>query len=142
MLQIIIKAILSWFCILGGVKSIEWIYKNAHYYIKKVKCHIDNYPNYVTRLQILTFAREHHTDAYGLCSLLHGALQNYGICCEPNEVFPLFTNRNARLFGAKFTTSCDYWWPKDDWETGRLQFLDWLIEQYKNDPTDLTTLNS
>ena len=135
--NIILTTVLS-LIVFGVVKSIEWIYNKCKLLHKKK----ENCPNYVTRVQVLTFAREHRANAEGLCALLRGALRYYGIYFyEAEEVFSLFTNKNARLFNAQSAHIDDYWWPPFEWNTGRLQFLDWLIDQYKDDPTDLTTLN-
>lgn len=57
-----------------------------------------------------------------------------------SEVFPLFTRENALPFGAR--ESGPYWWEIDRtaWKNGRRRFLDWLIEQYEHDTTDVREL--
>lgn len=105
----------------------------------------------VYRKDILEYALKHHRynngeNHGGLCVSINKALEHYGIYTKPmlNEnIIPLFTNNNASsLFNA--TSYCDsyqiYWWPKGRWNTGRLDFLKWLIEQYKDDKTNLKEL--
>lgn len=88
----------------------------------------------------------------GLCPLLCSALRSYGLLdyydmsypvrmYSLEKFFPLYTLDNAVEFGAKLDGYM-YWWPHFKWdeEGGRMRFLNWLIEQYKDDETDLRTL--
>ena len=52
--------------------------------------------------------------------------------------FPKFRREVAFKFGAN--KSNDWWWEYDVWDTGRMDFLDWLIDQYKDDKTNLRKL--
>lgn len=101
----------------------------------------------VTRVEILTYAKrlaEKHPDRYlGLCLLIQDSLRFYGITTqcyttEERYYFPLYTRQNAFCFGATKDTA--YWWHPCQWNTGRMDFLDWLIEQYKDDKTNLRKL--
>lgn len=91
----------------------------------------------------------------GLCSLLAEALRYYGILLDGMSVsdrmdalkkfFPLYTRENAAEFDARrdeHKSEHTFWWPPFEWDesSGRMRFLNWLIEQYKDDETDLRTL--
>jgi len=99
----------------------------------------------VCRVDVLKRVRNHHD--LGLCysisdALLHFKLPPYnGICDTVKYYFPLFTRKNASAFDANGEL---YWWPCGEWipGKGRMAFLEWLIEQYKDDKTDLRTLKS
>ena len=52
--------------------------------------------------------------------------------------FPLMDRKNAEHFNAIPLNI--YWWPMGDWTGGRMDFLNWLIDQYKDDKTDLRKL--
>lgn len=101
----------------------------------------------VHRVDVLKRVRTHHD--LGLCysindALLHFKVPSYngnGVCDNAKHYFPLFTRENATAFNV---TGELYWWPCGEWipGTGRMAFLDWLIEQYKDDKTDLKTLKS
>lgn len=93
----------------------------------------------VTRLMVLQKAKEFKRA--GLCYSIRDAMMYYDLiphALDPTFCFPLFTRRQALSFGAK-EWGC-YWWKPCVWDTGREAFLDWLIEQYKDDKTDLRTL--
>lgn len=71
----------------------------------------------------------------GLREALEWSLIDYGIYLLAADVFSEFlTRENAKGFGG---TLPGFWWPKKDWTSGRSEFLDWLIEQYKDDKTNL-----
>lgn len=99
----------------------------------------------VRRVDVLKRVRNHHD--LGLCysisdALVHFKLPPYsGICDTTKYYFPLFTRENASAFDANAEL---YWWPFNEWipGKGRMAFLEWLIEQYKDDKTDLRTLKS
>lgn len=115
----------------------------------------------VRRIDVLESAKsevksfDDYTCFGGLCSLLAEALRYYGIlldgmsfCGRMDELkkfFPLYTHDNAVKFGARSgeqMSEYTFWWPSFVWdeEGGRMRFLNWLIEQYKDDETDLRTL--
>jgi len=93
------------------------------------------------RLEILEETKYICFEYSGLCSAIHGAMLDVcGVdCINIVDVFPLFTIQNAMQFDALNRSSNTsvgryyFWWPRDDWspDGGRMQFLDWLIEQYK-----------
>ena len=89
----------------------------------------------VTRKEVLERAKKIRKS--GICSSLIFALEDYCIPCslQLKMYFPQFVRMNALQFGAD--TSYEWWWEPDVWDTGRMDFLDWLIEQYKDDKTDL-----
>lgn len=93
----------------------------------------------VTRLMVLQKAKE--LKRAGLCYSIRDALIYYSLiphAIDPTISFPLFTNTQALSFGAR--PHDGYWWEPNVWNTGREAFLDWLIEQYKDDKTDLRTI--
>ena len=100
----------------------------------------------ITRVEVLKLAKakvERNPKEYpGLCILLENTINmNYNIWLkDPRWVFPLYNPMYAKLFGA--TTDIGFWWERDEWDTGRLDFLNWLIEQYKDDKTDIRDLKT
>lgn len=94
----------------------------------------------VTRLMVLKKAKE--LKRAGLCYSIQEAMAYYGLSFVSlialTSLFPLFIRTNARRFGANCSGS--FWWVPRVWDTGREDFLDWLIEQYRDDKTDLRTL--
>ena len=79
----------------------------------------------------------------GLCSSIEEALRDYGVysgvvhpCLV--ECFPKFRREDAINFGAHKLDS--WWWDYNGWDTGRMDFLNWLIEEYKDDKTNLRKL--
>lgn len=77
---------------------------------------------------------------FGLCNALAQAMSKFDMPYVGGSgtkmFFPLFTRANAVRFGARPEFSM-YWWPEGDWNTGRIEFLEWMKKQYKNDKTDL-----
>lgn len=97
----------------------------------------------VTRLEVLKHAKElQSTHQYpGLCALLDDALLAYNIYTFHSTIFPKFSPQYAEHFGALYTKYHGvYWWDRGAWNTGRLEYLDWLIEQYKDDKTNIRKL--
>lgn len=75
----------------------------------------------------------------GLCSSLYFALTHCNVSINTATYpFPLMDRKNAVPFNAQSFTA--YWWPIGDWTGGRMDFLNWLIDQYKDDKTDLRKL--
>ena len=93
----------------------------------------------VTRVEVLEYAKElQSTHQYpGLCALLDDALLAYNIYTFNSTIFPKFKEDYAIPFGASYH---GYWWECGRWDTGRLDFLNWLIQQYKNDRTNIRKL--
>ena len=92
----------------------------------------------VTRKEVLERAKKIKNS--GLCYSVINALYNYGLH-SPHPLknyFPKFMRENALQFGAD--KRGDWWWEPEIWNTGRMNFLDWLIEEYKDDKTDLRKL--
>ena len=90
----------------------------------------------VSRKTILKRAAKlYKRKADGLCEALDWSLIDYGIYLRAADAFSeFFSQENAKEFGGILP---GFWWPKKDWTSGRSKFLDWLIEQYKNDKTNL-----
>lgn len=77
----------------------------------------------------------------GLCHALMDVFCDYNLNTgfDLAELFPGYTWMNAIKFGAT-KDYMPYWWEKYNWKTGRIDFLNWLIEQYKDDKTNLRKL--
>jgi len=91
----------------------------------------------IYRVDVLRYAKKHK--GLGLCDTLYLALMAYGIPvkCNIESYFPLFNRSNAFEFNANDIL---YWWEAGVWNTGREDFLNWLIKQYKKDKTNLRKL--
>lgn len=86
----------------------------------------------VYRKDILEYAKDIDKKGFrGLCGLIEFVLIRFDIVAE----FPLFNEDNALLFDADIKHL--YWWKRGDWSGGRMEFLNWLIEQYEDDKEDL-----
>ena len=93
----------------------------------------------VTRKEVLKRAKK--IKHGGICFSVIDVLEDYGLLNNYHyltEYFPKFTKENALQFGAD--KERNWWWKPDVWDTGRMDFLDWLIEEYKDDKTDLRKL--
>ena len=100
----------------------------------------------ITRLQVLEKAKDLYVNDLchnysGLCTLLKHSMMSLELYSYKitHRYFPLFTFENAKKFGADGDEYW-YWWDSYNWDNGRLDFLNWLIEQYKGDDTNLFEL--
>jgi len=97
----------------------------------------------VRRESVLTLTKKIRTEQsnIGLCSAISSALASYGIWRDRTleEYFPEFTFENAREKFKADGTKEFFWWINYD-DPNRMEFLDWLIKQYKNDNTNLRKL--
>ena len=91
----------------------------------------------VTRADLLRRAKKKVKTRFGLYTIIQDTINEYGLHVSAKKCFPKFTVENAEKFGAEKTFS---WWDEEYWNTGRKEFLDWLIEQYKNDKENLRDL--
>lgn len=82
---------------------------------------------------------------WGLCYSIYSALfgrythTSVAIGFTVSRLFPLMDRKNAMPFNAHPLNA--HWWPVGDWTGGRMDFLNWLIDQYKDDKTDLRKLS-
>ena len=91
----------------------------------------------VYRKDILEYALKHNHNK-GVCLALYRSLLHYGFSTSICKYLSLATLNNAKKFKAEIR--CDgYWWPLGDW-TNRIKYLKWLLEQYKDDKTNLKEL--
>lgn len=92
----------------------------------------------VTRKEVLKRAKK--LKRAGLCFSIDRALIDYEIYSNHLLItyFPKFKREEALKFGANKSDA--WWWEHDVWDTGRMDFLNWLIDQYKDDKTDLRKL--
>lgn len=104
----------------------------------------------ITRLDILKKAKEiflSDKNVRGLCNAIYTAFVVLDVFNSPYRLFnikisdyiPLFTFENAKKFGADGREYW-YWWNPGEWDNGRLDFLNWLIEQYQGDDTDIDSI--
>ena len=111
----------------------------------------------ITRLDVLQKVKRNKHLFNGLCSAIMETAGSYiqgfnyveedricdgfVICNSPdiiaNKLIPKFTHENANQFNA---VDMAYWWESGNWHTGRMDFLNWLIEQYKDDTEDVTPI--
>lgn len=98
----------------------------------------------IYRVDILRYVKyiEH---CWGLCHSINSALvycnvdvTAISIDAYISRFFPLFKRKYAEPFNAQ--PLAVFWWPLGDWTGGRMDFLNWLIDQYKDDKTDLRKL--
>lgn len=68
--------------------------------------------------------------------------ENYSMrwmdCMEAKKLFPKLSRFNAHDFHSD--DEGEYWWKINDWKGGRMQFLDWLINEYKDDEENLRNI--
>lgn len=95
----------------------------------------------VYRRDVLRYLKHHCEDYAGICQGIEDVCKNvFRIANYVNTsaLFPEHCFSNAKPFTDKNSYPSGYWWPADNWSTGRMEYLDWLIEQYKDDKTNLT----
>jgi len=105
----------------------------------------------VTRKDILEKAINSYEKYSGICPLLSNAIDDITNHQGPN--FVILTNREKRKLFPKYRriyaiilfhapiSAGSYWWDRRSWkEEGRLGFLRWLYDQYKNDTEDISNL--
>lgn len=91
----------------------------------------------VYRKDILEYALKHNHNA-GVCNAIWSSLSHYGLGRRINWYLPLANLYNAKRFNAEASYD-GYWWPLGDWKN-RTKYLEWLLEEYKNDKTNLKEL--
>lgn len=102
--------------------------------VKIILSNIFNLP--VTRKQVLERAKSYR-NATGLCEAIAESLRDYNIpIISLCEIFPKYRYEEAITFGAD-KDKWGYWWPRYEWNAGRMMFLNWLITEYKDDKTNL-----
>ena len=88
----------------------------------------------VTKVEVLKRAKKYRFN--GLCHAISKAHSDYKVdWISHSIIFPRFNRYEAIRFGAHRSNA--YWWEPGDWKSGRMAFLNWLIEQYKDDKEDL-----
>ena len=90
----------------------------------------------VTRKEVLKRAKK--LKRAGLCFSIDEALRDYGIDLSYAFVvkyFPKFRREMAFKFGGRKNSL--WWWLPYHWDTGRMDFLNWLIKDYEDDKTNL-----
>ena len=98
----------------------------------------------VTRADVLKRARDYEYTG-GLCIAIKCALWDFKIPTEPRPrniisklYFPEFNRKSALVFGADPYSI--FWWEVHNWSTGREEYLNYLINCYSDDKTNLRKL--
>jgi len=94
----------------------------------------------VYRKDILEYALKYNHNL-GVCYALWRSLEHYDIYENIGMIgmyLPLANLHNAKNFKAE-SIQDGYWWPLGDW-SNRTKYLKWLLEQYKDDKTNLKEL--
>lgn len=115
----------------------------------------------IYRVDVIDWAIKHHKKYEGVCMALYDGLKHAGIKKRPipfpegntswmvltiNDVFEIFPAHNYanahHLFNARNLRFENYslWWSSRDWDGGRLDYLKWLREQYKDDKTPIKSI--
>ena len=99
-----------------------------------------NFGHPIYRVDVLEYARIVYANKVGgLCTAIATSARILcGIIVHPNIVAPKFDRHYAEKYGftEDYRKLYAYWWPIRVWaKHGRLGFLNWLIEEYKNDKT-------
>lgn len=96
----------------------------------------------IYRVDILRDVKFNHELCDGLCTAINAScfinLRERMKIPESSKLFPKFNINNAIPFGASEKSM--WWWRPHDWDGGRMAYLDWLIEEYKDDKEDLRKL--
>lgn len=83
----------------------------------------------VSVVDILQRADEHRAD--GLCFSIDWACYHYDVrTTDFREACTKFNNEEALKFGAR--EKVVWWWPMGRWDTGREEFLHYLIKYYSS----------
>lgn len=97
----------------------------------------------IYRVDVLRYAKHNSVNFSGLCACLHFSVRkllDFDGFFKVSDVFPRF----ARPFAIFFNANVDgpFWWKPGKWDTGRMDFLDYLIKLYKDDKEDLRALKN
>lgn len=101
------------------------------------------YLNPIYRIDILEYVKNHHEEYYGICEGIEDACCKFqlGSPYSSRLIIPKLSLRYAKNFSIREKATEDgFWWKPNNWDTGRLDFLNWLINEYKDDKTDLRYL--
>ena len=71
--------------------------------------------------------------SYGICCSIINIGTCYKLKIPLTQVFPKLHYTYAIPFCNDDDYDNGYWWTRNNWIGGRMQFLDWLIKEYKND---------
>lgn len=74
-----------------------------------------------------------------VCDKERFALDGNGRQIQYPHILPKLTYANAQRFNGNFFVN-DYWFPLGEWKK-RKEFIRWLMDEYKDDKTDLRTIN-
>lgn len=84
-------------------------------------------------IDILMEIKNNPLEDSGLCYAIASTSRKFKICNEKHHI-KKFDKDIAVNFGGKDTL---FWWKPGIWNTGRLDFLNFLIEENKNNKIDL-----
>lgn len=74
----------------------------------------------------------------GLTDKWGNDVDDNGITIAYPQILPKFTYTNAQQFNGNFYYR-SYWFPLGDWKK-RKEFIRWMMNEYKDDKTDLRQL--
>ena len=92
-------------------------------------------------LQYVKITHKKYIYSVGLCKTIADALFWFNIYVDLynniKDYFPKFGDNINKFNG---DNNFAYWWTPVTWNTGRLDYLNWLINEYKDDKTNLRKL--
>lgn len=97
----------------------------------------------IYRVDVLRYAKHKSESFTGLCTCLNFSVRkllDFDRFFKVSDVFPLFDRSFVILFNANVDGM--FWWKPGKWDTGRMDFLDYLIKQYEDDKEDLRVLKN
>lgn len=99
----------------------------------------------VYRKDVLERVKLFHDKYRGLCEGIFKNIMYFNLktnirCNDINvEYIPKFKS-NVKNYNINIIFLGGYWWNKNVWTTGRMDYLNWLINEYKDDKTNLRKL--
>lgn len=107
----------------------------------------------IYRKDLLIWAKHYYAskDCAGLCYAIENSISDLmHVYNAPPHLIPLLNPEVVRIYHkihgvdtstTRYNSGC-FWWQQCVWELngGRLGFLNWMIEQYKDDKTNLRKL--
>ena len=107
----------------------------------------------IYRKDVLIWAKHYYANKYweGLCEVIGNSINDLiHVYNRPQHFIPLLNPKVVKVFHKKHGVDISatryndgyFWWQPRVWELdgGRLGFLNWMIEQYKDDKTNLRKL--
>ena len=90
----------------------------------------------VYRKHVLKYVYKNRKNYAGLCEAIDFGLDAFNLRVPRHRAFPEYSKENAEQFIGHELDS-PYWWGIRNWEGGRSEYLEHLIQLYENDKTNL-----